>query len=69
MRCAITGALSYTGRYLAARLLAKGHDVLNLSRRATPIALAPLSQRQADALARALCRRLRLHHDYTALAH
>lgn len=51
MRCAITGALSYTGRYLAARLLAKGHDVLNLSRRATPIALAPLSQRQADALA------------------
>ena len=29
----------------------------------------PLVGVEADALARAPCRRLRLHHDYTALAH
>ena len=35
MKCAITGALSYS-RYLAASLLSKGHDVVNLSRRGVP---------------------------------
>lgn len=51
MRCAITGALSYTGRYLAHDLLAQGHEVaLNLSRRSSPIALAPLSEAQVRTL-------------------
>ena len=36
MKCAITGALSYSGRYLAASLLSKGHDVVNLSSAACP---------------------------------
>ena len=50
MKCAITGALSYSGRYLAASLLSKGHDVVNLSRRGVPIAPEPLSAPQARAL-------------------
>ena len=50
MKCAITGALSYSGRYLAASLLSKGHDVVNLSRRGVPIAPQPLSAPQARAL-------------------
>ena len=50
MKCAITGALSYSGRYLAASLLNKGHDVVNLSRRGVPIAQQPLSAPQARSL-------------------
>lgn len=50
MKCAITGALSYTGRYLARNLLEQGHSVVNLSRRGTPIALAPLTAEQAKSL-------------------
>ena len=50
MKCAITGALSYSGRSLAAALLSKGHDVVNLSRRGVPIAPQPLSAPQARAL-------------------
>lgn len=43
-RVAITGALSYTGRYLAKRLLDEGHQVVNLSRRTAPLAPTPLSK-------------------------
>ena len=39
MKVGITGALSYSGRYLAQRLLRQGHEVVNLSRRSTPIAV------------------------------
>mmetsp|Transcript_7621 Transcript_7621/g.23982 ORF Transcript_7621/g.23982 Transcript_7621/m.23982 type:complete len:327 (-) Transcript_7621:14-994(-) len=44
-RYAVTGALSYTGRYIAKRLFEqnKSHEIVNLSRRSAPIALAPLS--------------------------
>lgn len=51
MRVAITGALSYTGRYIAAALLDAGHQVVNLSRRSVPIAQAPLTPAQVAALA------------------
>ena len=51
MKVGITGALSYSGRYLAQRLLRQGHEVVNLSRRSTPIAVAPLSAAQASTLA------------------
>jgi len=36
-RSAVTGALSYTGRYLTRLLLDSGQSVVNLSRRAAPI--------------------------------
>mmetsp|Transcript_65137 Transcript_65137/g.136455 ORF Transcript_65137/g.136455 Transcript_65137/m.136455 type:complete len:328 (+) Transcript_65137:421-1404(+) len=42
-RVAITGGLSYTGRYLAKLLLDEGHSVVSLSRRRVPIAPAPLT--------------------------
>ena len=51
MKVGITGALSYSGRYLAQRLLRQGHEVVNFSRRSTPIAVAPLSAAQASTLA------------------
>lgn len=42
-KVAITGAFSYSGRYLAKLLLDQGHHVVNLSSRQAPIASAPLS--------------------------
>mmetsp|Transcript_4487 Transcript_4487/g.13274 ORF Transcript_4487/g.13274 Transcript_4487/m.13274 type:complete len:307 (-) Transcript_4487:156-1076(-) len=50
MRYAVTGALSYTGRYLAKSLLDRGHEVVNLSRRAAPIAAPPLDAADVDVL-------------------
>ena len=36
MNCAVTGAFSYTGKYIAGRLLEAGHTVRTLSRRKKP---------------------------------
>ena len=65
MRSAITGAFSYTGRYLAQRLLQQGHSLVNLTnhpKRAhgltddqlQRIETAPLDFNDTDGLARAL---------------
>eukprot|EP00930_Biecheleria_cincta_P074613 TRINITY_DN61823_c0_g1_i1.p1 TRINITY_DN61823_c0_g1~~TRINITY_DN61823_c0_g1_i1.p1 ORF type:complete len:337 (-),score=36.04 TRINITY_DN61823_c0_g1_i1:38-1018(-) len=42
-RVAVTGAFSYSGRYLSKLLLDAGHSVVNLSSRARPIAASPLA--------------------------
>mmetsp|Transcript_5913 Transcript_5913/g.8378 ORF Transcript_5913/g.8378 Transcript_5913/m.8378 type:complete len:343 (-) Transcript_5913:87-1115(-) len=51
MKAAITGALSYSGRYVAKRVLDDGGQVVNLSRRRRPISSDPLSQHQIKYLA------------------
>jgi len=43
VKVAVTGALSYSGRYLTKRLLDAGHSVVSLSGRKKPLALEPLS--------------------------
>eukprot|EP00434_Breviolum_minutum_P000042 symbB.v1.2.000035.t1/scaffold12.1/size699752/15 len=50
-RVAITGAFSYSGRYLAKLLLDRGHSVVNLSSRPAPIASAPLSSKELQGVA------------------
>jgi nucleoside-diphosphate-sugar epimerase len=54
----VTGAFSYTGRWIAERLLASGREVWTLSRKpgpeGSPIRTAPLQFADEDALARAL---------------
>ncbi|KAJ8604461.1 hypothetical protein CTAYLR_000933 [Chrysophaeum taylorii] len=52
MRVAITGALSYTGRYLAKDALGLGIEVVNLSRRLLPIAVDPLTTDEVGELTR-----------------
>jgi len=46
-RVAVTGAFSYSGRYLTKLLLDGGHTVVSLSGRQTPLAPAPLSKADA----------------------
>jgi uncharacterized protein YbjT (DUF2867 family) len=60
-RQAVTGALGFSGRHIAARLLADGHEVVNLTNhplRADPfgggVPAAPLDFTRPDALARSL---------------
>jgi uncharacterized protein YbjT (DUF2867 family) len=60
-RQAVTGALGFSGRHIAARLLADGHEVVNLTnhpRRADPfggaVPAAPLDFARPDALERSL---------------
>jgi nucleoside-diphosphate-sugar epimerase len=48
-RVAITGARSYTGRYLAARHLAAGDEIVSLSSRTTPIAAHNVGADDAEA--------------------
>mmetsp|Transcript_68819 Transcript_68819/g.212809 ORF Transcript_68819/g.212809 Transcript_68819/m.212809 type:complete len:326 (+) Transcript_68819:41-1018(+) len=43
-KVAVTGAFSYTGRYLTKLLLDAGHSVVSLSARQKPLAPKPLSQ-------------------------
>src|SRR5262245_4691946 len=40
MRCLITGATGFVGRHLAAALIAGGHEVVGLARRAVPMPFA-----------------------------
>jgi len=47
-RVAVTGAFSYTGRYLTRLLLDTGHSVLNLSNRSVPISSATVSFTPAE---------------------
>jgi NADH dehydrogenase len=62
MKVIVTGAFSYSGRYIAQRLLAAGHSVATLThRRGGPddlfggkVAVLPLQFEQPEALARAL---------------
>jgi nucleoside-diphosphate-sugar epimerase len=49
-KVAITGALSYTGRYLSRRLLDQGAKVVNLSGRTQPIANNILSQEDVSSI-------------------
>lgn len=51
IRAAVTGALSYTGRYVSEILFQRGCDVVNLSRRSVPIARHPLTNEQIESLA------------------
>ncbi|CAE7464850.1 unnamed protein product [Symbiodinium natans] len=48
MKVAITGAFSYSGRYLAKLLLDAGHTVVSLSSRFAPIAAAPLTSQEVS---------------------
>ena len=48
-RVAITGAVSYSGRYIAKRVLDGGGEVVNLSRRGVPIAMS-LTSAEAEKL-------------------
>ncbi|KAJ1454160.1 hypothetical protein M885DRAFT_522324 [Pelagophyceae sp. CCMP2097] len=47
---AITGALSYTGRYIASTVLNGGGKVVSLSRRSVPIAASPLTPSQISTI-------------------
>lgn len=64
----VTGAFSYTGRWIADRLLAAGHDVLTLSRTpspaGSPIRSAPLQFGDEQALVRALAGADTLYNTY-----
>jgi len=50
MKVAVTGAMSYSGRYLTRLLLDAGNQVVNLSNRTSPIALAPLRKSEASSM-------------------
>ena len=50
MKVAVTGAFSYTGRYLSRLLLDQGNSVVNLSNRTKPFALSPLAQSDIDSI-------------------
>ena len=61
MRIAVTGAFGYSGRYIAQRLLASGHEVLTLTNsvnRANPfgdkVRVAPFNFDRPDLLAQSL---------------
>lgn len=47
-QAAVTGAFSYTGRYLTRLLLDAGHSVVNLSRRSVPISSATINFTSSD---------------------